>query len=395
MRARPATDNTPSTADSTARRSGSPAASPFIPNSFQTPNEYVDHFMHLLTSDEWKVLSYTVRRIFGFQQRYDRISLTQYQTGTVSRETGEQLDHGTGLSRKTVVKVLASLCSFGLLARVAENDLQFNEGACYALQLDASKVGVAGLEERARATREANGRRVEKARACSPRRKADDVEEVNLSDSGSVSDTLPLADVSDTSPPVCETHGARCVGHTDNKQGKYRGNTAPPLARATSLPSAADANGGEGSTQPLTLDDFIACVEAESKTPKGATIRSVEHVARARWNRGRPEPKDVAEVRAFLANRQPGAVEPAASAVSASSPGLSFEVAATNVATMARVGTPPASAVEELFTSGKISDDTRRRLLEVDFSAAMPARAASASPAEAAAPRQFPRAVSS
>jgi hypothetical protein len=32
-----------------------------IPNSFQTPNAYVDQYMPLLTPEEWVVLSYVVR----------------------------------------------------------------------------------------------------------------------------------------------------------------------------------------------------------------------------------------------------------------------------------------------------------------------------------------------
>ena len=47
------------------------------PNGYRTLNDYADRYMHLLTSDEWKVLSYVVRRTFGFQAREGRISLTQ------------------------------------------------------------------------------------------------------------------------------------------------------------------------------------------------------------------------------------------------------------------------------------------------------------------------------
>ncbi len=74
-------------------------ASEFIPNSFQTPNVYIDRFMHLLTAEEWKVLSYAVRRIFGFQKRSDRISLSQFMHGTRSTLNDVQLDYGTGLTK--------------------------------------------------------------------------------------------------------------------------------------------------------------------------------------------------------------------------------------------------------------------------------------------------------
>ena len=62
-------------------------ASP-IPNGSRTLNDYADRYMHLLTSDEWKVLSYTVRRAFRFQAREGRISLTQYQRGARGRDGG-------------------------------------------------------------------------------------------------------------------------------------------------------------------------------------------------------------------------------------------------------------------------------------------------------------------
>ena len=182
--------------------------SDFLPNGYITPNAYADRFMHLLTSDEWKVLSYTMRRIFGFHKEghQDRISLTQYQTGTVSKETGAQLDHGTGLSRKTVVAVLASLCRFKFIECVAPNDPRFDEGALYRLQIDSSKVDVAALEERACAVRQTNESRVAAARQKSlenRRRRGN-----SLSDSG-VSDTPLSTDVpgvSDTRPPVCWAH---------------------------------------------------------------------------------------------------------------------------------------------------------------------------------------------
>ena len=67
----------------------------FIPNSFQTPNAYVDQFMHLLSGPEYKVLCYLVRRIFGFQKRQDRVSMRQITSGIRNRE-GDFLDHGTG-----------------------------------------------------------------------------------------------------------------------------------------------------------------------------------------------------------------------------------------------------------------------------------------------------------
>ncbi len=203
----------------------------FIPNSFQTPNDYVDRFMHLLTPEEWMVLSYTVRRIFGFNKRQDRISLSQYVGGTVSDETGEPLDYGTGLSRPAVVKALEALELFGLQVMVEPNDKRLNNGACYTLQLNPKKVDVAGLEARAAERRQKGAERTKKARALNPRHKHP-----------SKSDLLPLSDspVSATNhPPVSETAGPRLAGQTE--AGK---SDLPPPVSATNSQNT-EGNPGE------------------------------------------------------------------------------------------------------------------------------------------------------
>lgn len=147
----------------------------FIPNSYQTPNDYADLYMHLLSGDEWKVLSYAVRRTFGFG-RYDRpedrISVSQFQQGKRSRETGQMLDHGTGLSRPTIIKALAALCDFGLIVFVAPNDLRANDGDAYGLQLDPSKVQLDQLLARVEQKRETARSRTSAARKLTPRHRA-------------------------------------------------------------------------------------------------------------------------------------------------------------------------------------------------------------------------------
>src|SRR5690349_17082408 len=111
----------------------------FVPNSFQTPNAFVDHVMPFLSGEEYKVLIYATRRILGFQKRQDRISLSQFTNGTVNKK-GESLDYGTGLSLETVKKCLKSLVDFGLMVRVAENDTRTNEGTLWSLQWNGRKV---------------------------------------------------------------------------------------------------------------------------------------------------------------------------------------------------------------------------------------------------------------
>jgi hypothetical protein len=139
-------------------------ASDLIPNSFQTPNGYVDEFMFWLTPPEWKVLTYTVRRIFGFQKRQDRISLSQYIVGTISTQDGRHLDHGTGLSKPAVMAALDNLIRYGLIIKLADNNVHRNEGALYALQLNVDQVDRSGLLERANSASRTNQQRTTEAR---------------------------------------------------------------------------------------------------------------------------------------------------------------------------------------------------------------------------------------
>jgi hypothetical protein len=134
----------------------------FIPNSFQTPNAYVDQFMHLLSGPEYKVLCYLVRRIFGFQKRQDRVSMRQITSGIRNRE-GDFLDHGTGLSVAGAHTALQGLIENGLVRKVATNNIN-NEGILYELQLDPSRVNVAGLEQRASHQQDIARLRTSKAR---------------------------------------------------------------------------------------------------------------------------------------------------------------------------------------------------------------------------------------
>lgn len=137
--------------------------SDFIPNSYQTPNAYVDKLMAFLTPSEWLVLSYMSRRIFGFNKRKDRIALSQLERGTRDKE-GNQLDYGTGLGREANIKALAGLKKYNLVVEVAKNNPKVNKGACYSLQLDFAKVDVAGLKARKEDGRNEGKRQTARAR---------------------------------------------------------------------------------------------------------------------------------------------------------------------------------------------------------------------------------------
>lgn len=118
----------------------------YIPNSFQTPNVYIDEYLHILSGNEYKVLSYMMRRIFGFHKNRDRISVSQISKGLVSSQTGEQLDYGTGLSKVTVISCLEKLQEYGLVIKVSENN-KGNQGAAYELSIMPEEVHSKALED--------------------------------------------------------------------------------------------------------------------------------------------------------------------------------------------------------------------------------------------------------
>lgn len=141
--------------------------SKFIPNSYSTPNAYVDQYMAFLTSDEWKVLSYMVRRIFGFQKRQDRISYRQLTDGIVTKE-GERLDYGTGLGQAAVKSAIGGLVNFHLVNKDQDNDPKKNEGPMYSLNLDSSTVDFGGLTARREDLQRKNNEKIAKARQNLP-----------------------------------------------------------------------------------------------------------------------------------------------------------------------------------------------------------------------------------
>ena len=134
----------------------------FIPNSFQTPNGYVDRFMAYLTPEEFKVLIYAVRRIFGFQKRQDRISLRQFASG-ITRSDSSVLDEGTGLTPYLVKKAVNGLLQAGLLRKI-EPAKPDRTPALYKLELDPAQVNIAFLEKRRESWQSRNRGQIRKAR---------------------------------------------------------------------------------------------------------------------------------------------------------------------------------------------------------------------------------------
>jgi hypothetical protein len=78
------------------------------PTYTQVPDELFDELMPMLSGAELKVLLYIVRRTFGWKKDSDTISLNQMLNG-VHRANGQMLDHGVGLTKKTLLVALTSL----------------------------------------------------------------------------------------------------------------------------------------------------------------------------------------------------------------------------------------------------------------------------------------------
>ena len=78
------------------------------PNTTPTPDDLFDLFLPDLKLGELKVLLYVIRRTFGFNKLHDNISMKQICFG-IQKKNGEQLDRGTGLTRKSVIMAIKSL----------------------------------------------------------------------------------------------------------------------------------------------------------------------------------------------------------------------------------------------------------------------------------------------
>jgi len=118
------------------------------PNTTQYPNWLIDQVMGLLTGNEWKVLSYIVRRTYGWRKDSDTISLSQISQGNgkLSKETRQAVEIGTGIRRQqTISAALRVLCEgTNLVIRK-----RTGRASVFRLNLDASIVDLAWLEERA------------------------------------------------------------------------------------------------------------------------------------------------------------------------------------------------------------------------------------------------------
>jgi len=135
-----------------------------IPNTFQTPNLYVDWVLYYLTPEETKVLLMAVREILGWynkvEDRAGRIAYSVFAEGKVSTSTGETLCLGTGLNKNTVQRAVRALVKFGILLRGDTT----NEGTMYTVQIDENQLNWEALESRRDRKEAANTARTRQAR---------------------------------------------------------------------------------------------------------------------------------------------------------------------------------------------------------------------------------------
>lgn len=138
---------------------------PLLPNTFKTFNVYVDQAMQYLTPEEYVVLSYTARHILGWRkkivERRGHISLSMYEHGF-----GDDFG-GTGLSRPTIIKALATLEKYKFIKRVGNK----NNAKGQRWQL-TEHPDIDGLRDHAIARKAINKGRTVKARIVREMNKA-------------------------------------------------------------------------------------------------------------------------------------------------------------------------------------------------------------------------------
>lgn len=186
-----------------------------IPNSFQMPNVFVDKLMSLLTSEEWKVLCFAVRRILGYQDnissRRDNIAVSQFVR--------------CGLSRTAIMRALHSLAGFNVLIPIGSAS---TDGQLYELQVDGGAIAWELLETRRATARQSQADRTEAARR-------------SVGQTASLSDR-PLVSGTDRAS-VAQT----AVGLWDRPEAVCGTDTQNPSSKPSTKPKDIQATPGNGS----------------------------------------------------------------------------------------------------------------------------------------------------
>jgi hypothetical protein len=176
-------------------------ATSFVPNSFCTPNAFVDKVMFLLTPEEWVVLSYVCRHILGWRDsvgtREKEVSLTTIEKGTKTDQY-----NGCGLTRPVISAALEALSKFKVLQRIGDAT---QKGQRWRIPDDDAEVNYKGLQERLQEKRMKGKRKIAKASKTSAQKRK-----------GGTTDVLPgWYDRRTTSPPSSGTTDVPLGGTTD------------------------------------------------------------------------------------------------------------------------------------------------------------------------------------
>ena len=81
-------------------------------------NKIVDDLMCDLSGNELKVLLYLIRHTVGFDKKADSISISQFMYGIIKKSSGNYFDHGTGLSKNTILKAINGLIAKGIVTKI-------------------------------------------------------------------------------------------------------------------------------------------------------------------------------------------------------------------------------------------------------------------------------------
>lgn len=136
--------------------------SKIIPNTFQTPNSYVDTAMELLTPEEYKCLSFAARHILGWQDKINKrrgvISVSMFERGYTTSEGTNY--GGTGLGINAVLRAVDELVRFEFLIPIGSptsdgQEYELGQSPKWDLMLERREEWLAK-----------NRRRTEKARAA-------------------------------------------------------------------------------------------------------------------------------------------------------------------------------------------------------------------------------------
>jgi hypothetical protein len=135
-----------------------------IPNSFQVPNFYADHVMHLLTGAELKVLIYVIRQTIGFGKDDRDISITEFCNGNDRKDCkGNPAETGTRLARGTAINAVNDLVEAGILLVVSGSGGP--NKTVYAVNTNEKEINLAKFTKRQQENEAKTNQKIQKANA--------------------------------------------------------------------------------------------------------------------------------------------------------------------------------------------------------------------------------------